>query len=114
MNTQRRNLILEIANPQDVEAQFRALGPNLASPDPSKMWKIQTGSVGGWADLKVSSEEDDVYVDDWYPTREAAEAEVLSMFGSKHGGPNGESGISGSPEDFRVVPADTPADDDLY
>ena len=66
MNTQRRNLILEIANPQDVEAQFRALGPNLASPDPSKMWKIQTGSVGGWADLKVSSEED---VDDWYPTK---------------------------------------------
>lgn len=96
-----------VHDPDGAEAEFASMsGTNFASANPANMWKIQVQSVNGWADQKVSSDNTDKYVDDWYHSPEEAQAEVDSMYGP--------GGLDGDPSDCRVVPADTPADDELY
>lgn len=43
------------------------------------MWKIQTGSIGGWADLKATFDDGETYVADLYDTKEEAEAELATL-----------------------------------
>jgi len=74
-------------------------------------FKIQTAVTSGWADIKVCHNpvsprggvQNDEYIDDHFDTKEEAmrekrELEELSPF-------KGE---------YRVVPADTPQDEDIY
>ena len=68
------------------------------------LWKIQTGSVNGWADLMQNVGDGDEYIEDLYTTKEAAEQEVADIV----------DGTDSSPEDYRVVESTTPADDNLY
>ncbi len=62
-------------------------------------WKLQTASVNGWADLKVSSDNGKTYKPLLFATRREAREERNDM-------PN--------PREYRVVKASTPQDDDLY
>jgi hypothetical protein len=81
-------------------------------------WKIQTRGVRGWCDVKVGmlelDAEDERYETELFDTYEEAQEEVDSMFGNSMHGGHGEGGIDGDPSDFRIVTADTPADEDLY
>ncbi len=67
----------------------------------STKWKIQTAIAYGWADIKCSSDGGESYVDDHYDTVEEALSE-MRLLGSN------------DPDSWRVVPASTPQDDDLY
>jgi hypothetical protein len=66
-------------------------------------WKIQTASVNGWADVKVSVD-DGPYEDDHFNTIEEALAQMADYItcGSSDG------------TDYRVVQASVRQDDDLY
>lgn len=74
---------------------------DLAAGD--KLWKIQTASVNGWADLMQNVGVRDEYIEDLYSTKEAAEEDMADMV----------AGTDSSPEDYRVVESTTPADDNL-
>lgn len=68
------------------------------------LWKIQTRSVNGWADLMQNVGYRDEYIEDLYSTKEAAEEDMADIV----------AGTDSSPEDYRVVDSTTPQDDDLY
>jgi len=63
------------------------------------MFKIQVLGCVGWGDLK-SSVDGGPYVVDLYPTAEEALAEVDEMPGGR--------------DEHRVVPEDTPEEEDVY
>lgn len=64
----------------------------------SSLFKIQTVCTNGWADLKQSNEYGN-YVADYYSTIAEAEAELADFC---------------DPENYRIVSANTPANEDLY
>lgn len=68
------------------------------------LWKIQTASVNGWADLMQNVGYRDEYIEDLYSTKEAAEEDMADIV----------AGTDSSPKDYRVVESTTPQDDDLY
>lgn len=65
-------------------------------------YKIQTASVNGWADIKIS--DGTGYVADLYATPEEATEEMQEMVNDRFN----------EASDFRVVTEDTEQDDDLY
>lgn len=67
-------------------------------------WKIQSHSVDGWADLKVSID-GGPYVDDHYDNIDDALAELREMvlFSDSNDG-----------TEFRVVKTSVPQEDDIY
>lgn len=75
----------------------------------SGKWKIQIASVNGWADLKASID-GGPYVPDLYDSKAEAQREVDDIVNS--GFDNTGSGSDYS--EYRVVPASTRANDDLY
>lgn len=66
------------------------------------MYKIQTSSIHGWADLKVSI--GDQYVTEVFATKSAARAELKEILEDT----DAESG------DYRIVPATTKSEADIY
>jgi hypothetical protein len=67
-----------------------------------KGWKIQTGSGNGWSDIKVSSGSD--FYRNWhFKTKPDAQSELNEL-----------ARIHGDPESYRIVPAATEQDFDLY
>ena len=68
------------------------------------LWKIQTRSTNGWADLMEGMGRRDQYIEDLYTTKWDAEQEMKAIL----------AGTDGSSEDYRVVESTTPADDNLY
>jgi|694.fasta_scaffold03227_16 hypothetical protein len=68
---------------------------------PRKGWKVQTSSGGGWADVKSS--DGGAYKTDYYDTKSEAKSELSEI-----------AEIHGDYDSFRVVPADTEADTDIY
>jgi len=67
-----------------------------------KGWKIQTGSGNGWSDIKVSSGTD--FYRNWhFKTKPDAQSELNEL-----------ARIHGDPESYRIVPAATEQDFDLY
>lgn len=79
-------------------------------------WKIQmAGGEDTWGDMKAAmleapdSDQEDQYETQYFDTHEEAQDEIASMFDNSVGG-----GISGSPDDFRIVTADTPSTTDFY
>ncbi len=68
------------------------------------MYKIQTAACYGWADLKECDNDSDIYVACTFTTRAEAESELSDIL----------DGCDGSPDDWRIVPADMPADCDIY
>ena len=67
-----------------------------------KGWKIQTGSGDGWSDIKVSSGSD--FYRNWhFKTKSDAQSELNEL-----------ARIHGDPESYRIVPAATEQDFDLY
>lgn len=66
-------------------------------------WKIQTASVNGWADIKVS-DHGGPYVAQPYDSAEEAGREMELLAGIH----------ADDHESYRIVPASTPADDELY
>ena len=67
-----------------------------------KGWKIQTGSGNGWSDIKVTSGSD--FYRNWhFKTKSDAQSELNEL-----------AGIHGDPESYRIVPAATEQDFDLY
>ena len=75
---------------------------DLAAGD--KLWKIQTRSANGWADLMEGMGGRDQYIENLYTTKWDAEQEMKAIV----------AGTDSSPEDYRVVESTTPQDDDLY
>jgi hypothetical protein len=71
----------------------------------SGKWKIQTASANGWADLKASID-GGPYVPDLYDSKAEAQREMDDIVES-----TGSGDEYGS---YRVVPASTRANDDLY
>jgi len=67
-----------------------------------KGWKIQTGSGNGWSDIK-SSYGTDFYKTEYFKTKSDAQSELNQL-----------AGIHGDPESYRIVPAATEEDFDLY
>ena len=67
-----------------------------------KGWKIQTGSGNGWSDIKFSSGSD-FYRTQYFKTKPAAQSELNAL-----------ARIHGDPESYRIVPAATEEDFDLY
>lgn len=64
-------------------------------------YKIQTRSVNGWADLKQTLDDGQTYIDEHFDTiHEALDGAAASREFTK--------------ASYRVVPASTPQDDDLY
>ena len=68
---------------------------------PRKGWKVQTSSGGGWADVKSS--DGGAYKTDYYDTKSEAKSELIEI-----------AKIHGDYDSFRIVPADTEADTDIY
>ena len=66
-----------------------------------KGWKIQIVSSNGWADVKSGNGGN--YKTDYYSTKNDAQSEVAEL-----------AEIHGDFDSFRVVPASTKADDDIY
>lgn len=69
----------------------------------STKWKIQTAIYRGWADIKISSDDDDSYVDNHYDTLEEALSEMTCFIHDEEDGTG-----------YRVVKASVPQDDDIY
>ena len=67
-----------------------------------KGWKIQTESGNGWSDIK-SSYGTDFYKTEYFKTKPDAQSELNQL-----------AGIHGDPESYRIVPAATEEDFDLY
>ena len=67
-----------------------------------KGWKIQTGSGNGWSDIK-SSYGTDFYKTEYFKTKPDAQSELNQL-----------ARIHGDPESYRIVPAATEEDFDLY
>jgi hypothetical protein len=67
-------------------------------------FKIQTLTLHGWADLKVSSDDGKTYEDDWYETRFEAQAEIDEIV--KH--------TDAWQSEYQVVEADTPEEFNIY
>jgi hypothetical protein len=67
-----------------------------------KGWKIQTESGNGWSDIK-SSYGTDFYKTEYFKTKSDAQSELNQL-----------AGIHGDPESYRIVPAATEEDFDLY
>lgn len=66
-------------------------------------YKIQTASINGWADLKYS-EDDGITYNVEAVTLQDGENEVRQLI----------SDLDGSADEYRMVPFNTPSDDDLY
>ncbi len=67
-----------------------------------KGWKIQTESGNGWSDIKFSSGSD-FYRTQYFKTKSDAQSELNEL-----------ADIHGDPESYRIVPAATEEDFDLY
>jgi hypothetical protein len=67
-----------------------------------KGWKIQTESGNGWSDIK-SSYGTDFYKTEYFKTKPDAQSELNQL-----------ADIHGDPESYRIVPAATEEDFDLY
>ena len=67
-------------------------------------YKIQTAACSGWADLKECDNDSDIYVACTFAIKSEAESELADIL----------DGCDGSPDDWRIVPADMPADCDIY
>jgi hypothetical protein len=69
------------------------------------MYKIQTTAFcGGWADLKECIDDSEGYVTSVFTTRRDAESELSDLLRD----------CNDDPDDWRIVPADMPADCDIY
>jgi hypothetical protein len=68
---------------------------------PRKGWKVQTSSGEGWADVKSS--DGGAYKTEYYDTKSEAKSELSEI-----------AKIHGDYDSFRVVPADTEADTNIY
>jgi hypothetical protein len=68
------------------------------------MFKIQTTAIGGWADLKECIDDTEGYVASVFATLKEAESELEELL--RH--------CDGSPDDWRIVPVEMPADCDIY
>jgi len=66
-----------------------------------KGWKVQTSSGRGWADVKSS--DGGAYKTEYYDTKSEAKSELSEI-----------AKIHGDYDSFRVVPADTEADTNIY
>ena len=66
------------------------------------LWKIQTASANGWADIKSCSDDCDTYTLATFATQADAEAEIIEL------------AFNGDVGSWRAVPVDEPAQDDLY
>jgi hypothetical protein len=75
-------------------------------PNYPRQYKIQTGSVNGWGDVK-SSTDGGPYELDVYNTWEEAQAEIDSC-------QPGEFNEDYEPSDYRIVPLHVEQQDDLY
>ena len=68
------------------------------------MYKLQTTSPFGWADLKECLDDTEGYVTSVFATRAEAESELKELLRDCDDGP----------DDWRIVPVEMPADWDIY
>jgi hypothetical protein len=68
------------------------------------MYKIQTTTIGGWADLKECIDDAEWYTTSVFATRAEAKFELAELLRDCDAGP----------DDWRIVPIEMPADCDIY
>jgi hypothetical protein len=68
------------------------------------MYKLQTTTSFGWADLKECIDDTEGYVTSVFATRAEAESELEELLRDCDDGP----------DDWRIVPVEMPADCDIY
>jgi hypothetical protein len=68
------------------------------------MYKIQTTTIGGWADLKECIDDAEGYTTSVFATLKDAESELNEILHS----------CEGERDDWRIVPVEMPADCDIY
>lgn len=67
-------------------------------------YKLQTAACFGWADLKFCDDDSDAYIICTFATKAEAEAELNELLRD----------CDNCPDDWRIVPIETPADCDIY
>jgi hypothetical protein len=68
------------------------------------MYKLQTTTPFGWADLKECIDDTEGYTTSVFATRAEAESELKEIL----------HGCEDDPDEWRIVPVEMPADWDVY